>query len=184
MATARAHLGSAGRASAATRAAVKQEKGELAEPKGLLVPATGRSVGLPGSGPAAAPGRGERRGWDRVAAGGPWAAARARSPASGDRGAVGSVPVVAWSPWSPRSRRTSVGSLWSPHRRAAAGFARGGSEREGPAGVCSSFYEGPVVADDPVARRRSQPRSPPSTCCVAGAPARQPQQGSLPAFRG
>jgi hypothetical protein len=33
-------------------------------------------------------------------------------------------------------------------------FARGRSERERTAGVCSSFYEGPAGADDPVARRR------------------------------
>jgi hypothetical protein len=104
--------------------------------KALVVPAPG----LTGTGPAAAPGRGERRGGNRVAAGGVWAAARARCPASGfgrrRRGRRG--------PFGPRT--SDLGRL------GAAAFARGRSEREGPAGVCSSFYEGPAGADDPVAR--------------------------------
>jgi hypothetical protein len=96
-----------------------------------------------GNGPAAAPGRGERRGWE---SGGGWGPGRRRGrdvrlPAAAARSARSLR-----SPWSPRT-------LWSPHRRAAAAFARGRSEREWPAG----YYRLPQsnFAHSPPARSAS-----------------------------
>jgi hypothetical protein len=76
-------------------------------------------------------------------------------PGAGGGAPLGRAPL-GW--WRGHRRLGLVAARSGPRLRAAGGLARGGSEREGTAGVCSSFYEGPVVADDPVARAPPGPR--------------------------
>jgi hypothetical protein len=121
---------------------------------------SGHVRGAPALGGSAGGGLGHR-----VAAGSPaaWWAARSGGGAAGGwrLGLVAARAVAARSrcpAWSRLRRSSGRRRGPGPRLRAAAvrgvGFGGGICGARGDGGVCSSFYEGPVVAADPVARRR------------------------------
>jgi hypothetical protein len=116
--------------------AQRSEKVGAAAAKALVVPAPGRSGGLRGTGPAAAPGRGERRGGNR--------AGRRRG-----RG----VRLRAAAARSARALRTSH---LAPRTSVALGRLRsraGGRRERGRRGASRWLCGARDVAADPVARR-------------------------------
>jgi hypothetical protein len=106
-------------------------------------------------------------------------AARSRCPAWGGGGRAAAVPVVGPAFGGPRGGG-SVPVLGPGPRL---GFAGGICGARGDGGVCSSFYEGPAVAGDPVARPRrprARRRPAPWAGCARRGPRRRGAVGVSP----